>query len=350
MILRHSVSPISHFVVIEGPCVMSKINIEPKRFSPLRQQGPRSMPFRKKSHCWLIKTTEGGPAYNDHWDEFQAEKVIAIGFLSIKSDPMQFESYEQFLKHIKSKHDRHQHYVASTIYKFSHVCRDGDTAIICTGYASNQKRDVYVYGIAKIGRYFYDKFSSWWRFKRHAEITIIERNIPISILQKFFGGSSRHTLHGPFLHKTFQAFYRKIGIRHVPISKRRELKDINFLPEEIRNSKGLPEGAVKQVLINAYERNPKARRQCIAHYGAICYICDFDFSVKYGKAGEGYIEVHHLKQLSEIGKRYKIDPVVHLRPVCPNCHAMIHRHDPPYSIRQVKSFYYEAKQNFSRLD
>jgi predicted HNH restriction endonuclease len=67
-----------------------------------------------------------------------------------------------------------------------------------------------------------------------------------------------------------------------------------------------------------------ARRQCITHYGPTCVICDFDFRAAYGSELDGFIQVHHIKPLSEIGEEYEVDPVADLRPVCPNCHAVIH--------------------------
>jgi hypothetical protein len=45
--------------------------------------------------------------------------------------------------------------------------------------------------------------------------------------------------------------------------------------------------------------------------------------------------VHHLKPLSEIKANYEVDPILDLRPVCPNCHAMIHTHEPPYTIEEL---------------
>jgi 5-methylcytosine-specific restriction protein A len=33
---------------------------------------------------------------------------------------------------------------------------------------------------------------------------------------------------------------------------------------------------------------------------------------------------------------YEVDPINDLIPVCPNCHAMIHRRRPAYSIEEVK--------------
>ena len=118
------------------------------------------------------------------------------------------------------------------------------------------------------------------------------------------------------------------------------VEDTNLLlPEEIEATiRPLVEGAVCRVSVNAYERNPEARRQCIAAYGTDCSICSFNFAAVYGRVAEGYIHVHHLRQLSEIGEEYVIDPIVDLRPVCPNCHAVLHRRIPAYSIEEIKAF------------
>lgn len=94
------------------------------------------------------------------------------------------------------------------------------------------------------------------------------------------------------------------------------------------------EGAKKQIIVNAYERNIKAKRECIKEYGYKCGVCGFDFEKTYGEIGIGYIEIHHLKPLCEINREYQVDPVNHLRPVCPNCHAMLHRAN--LSIEELK--------------
>lgn len=110
-------------------------------------------------------------------------------------------------------------------------------------------------------------------------------------------------------------------------------------PEEIEETREeLFEGAVHRVSVNAYERNPEARRICIETFGAICSICGFDFEKAYGEIGRGFIHVHHLKQISGIGETYQVDPINDLTPVCPNCHAIIHRRKPPYTIEEVKDF------------
>jgi len=73
-----------------------------------------------------------------------------------------------------------------------------------------------------------------------------------------------------------------------------------------------------------YERNPKARKECLDYHGYICKVCDFDFEKTFGTLGKGYIQVHHINPLATIKKRYKIDPKKHLVPVCANCHVMLH--------------------------
>lgn len=106
--------------------------------------------------------------------------------------------------------------------------------------------------------------------------------------------------------------------------------------EELGIEKPLVEGASFTVQVSAFERNPVARQKCIAHYGTGCSVCGFNFSVKYGCSAEGYIHVHHLKPLASIGEEYVIDPIKDLRPVCANCHAVIHLRQPPYSIEEMK--------------
>lgn len=99
----------------------------------------------------------------------------------------------------------------------------------------------------------------------------------------------------------------------------------------------LLEGKLRKVIVNAFERNAVARRLCIKHYQAICSVCDLDFQEKYGHIGKGFIHVNHLLELSAIGKEYKIDPIKDLRPVCPNCHAMLHQKSPAYPINELRA-------------
>jgi hypothetical protein len=113
---------------------------------------------------------------------------------------------------------------------------------------------------------------------------------------------------------------------------------VDPLPDELDVSMPIREGARYQVTVNAYERDPRARQICIDRYGTDCAICGFSFRAKYGEIAEGFIHVHHLRPLSEIGEEYEVDPVEDLRPVCPNCHAVLHRRIPAYSIEEVRAF------------
>jgi 5-methylcytosine-specific restriction protein A len=96
------------------------------------------------------------------------------------------------------------------------------------------------------------------------------------------------------------------------------------------------EGRVTHINLKRYERNPQARRLCIDHYGTACSVCEFDFKLKYGEIGQDFIHIHHLKQISQTG-RIQINPVRDLRPVCANCHAMLHKRAVPYTIEELKA-------------
>ena len=104
------------------------------------------------------------------------------------------------------------------------------------------------------------------------------------------------------------------------------------------------EGATRQVTVNAHERNRAAREDCIARHGTLCAACDSDLTAFYGPVAEGFIHVHHLKPLSELSERSTVDPITDLRPVCPNCHAMLHRRTPPYTIEELRTMIQEARR------
>lgn len=108
------------------------------------------------------------------------------------------------------------------------------------------------------------------------------------------------------------------------------------LPEETNQPERFVEGATRTVSVNAHERNREARQTCLQHYGHSCRVCEFNFAQTYGPLGQGYIHVHHLVPLATITEQYVVNPIDDLIPVCPNCHAMIHRTEPPQSIDDVK--------------
>ena len=116
------------------------------------------------------------------------------------------------------------------------------------------------------------------------------------------------------IYNTFPYYLTEFVARGV---KEEELEEIN---REI-----YLEGRKKERIIIQSERNPLARKKCIELKGTTCQVCGMNFEEKYGELGKDYIEVHHIKPISEIDSEYVVDPEKDLIPVCSNCHSMLHR-------------------------
>ena len=92
----------------------------------------------------------------------------------------------------------------------------------------------------------------------------------------------------------------------------------------------LPDSSLLEVLareanVIARARNTDAREACIAHYGPVCVVCGFDFEATYGEQAAGIIEVHHENPRMARAGAYTIDAIAELKPICANCHRMLHR-------------------------
>jgi 5-methylcytosine-specific restriction protein A len=98
----------------------------------------------------------------------------------------------------------------------------------------------------------------------------------------------------------------------------------------------LVEGRDVSLELTKYERSSKARELCISHHGDSCKVCGMNFGLMYGNVGSGFIHVHHIAPISEQNGEYEVDPVNDLVPLCPNCHAMAHRRNPPFSVSELK--------------
>ena len=114
-----------------------------------------------------------------------------------------------------------------------------------------------------------------------------------------------------------------------------EAEEEGPLPDEV--SEDLFEGARRTIMVNRYERDVAARRRCIEHYGLKCCGCGVKLADIYGKLARTLIHVHHVRPLSEINAQYQVDPVRDLRPVCPNCHAVLHLRKPPLTVEELRS-------------
>ncbi len=118
--------------------------------------------------------------------------------------------------------------------------------------------------------------------------------------------------------------------------------DRSRLPEEIGVDEEFAEGAAIQVLVNRYERDPAARAKCLTHYGISCVVCGISMARRYGPAVDGLIHVHHLTPLASAGAEFSVDPIRDMRPVCPNCHAVIHSTRPPLTLEKVQKMISEV--------
>ncbi len=102
-----------------------------------------------------------------------------------------------------------------------------------------------------------------------------------------------------------------------------------------------PEGAVQYRMHKTRERHPElvkqAKERALAVNGKLtCECCSFDFGQIYGKAGVGYIEVHHNVPVSQLqaGASTKLSDLTLL---CSNCHRIIHRRRPWLTVEQLRT-------------
>lgn len=97
------------------------------------------------------------------------------------------------------------------------------------------------------------------------------------------------------------------------------------------------EGSVSKITVNRYERDRNARKACLEHYGYKCYACGVNLENIYGEIAKGFIHVHHETPISTIKEEYQLNPIEDLKPICPNCHSIIHLTHPPMSIAELQS-------------
>jgi 5-methylcytosine-specific restriction protein A len=128
-------------------------------------------------------------------------------------------------------------------------------------------------------------------------------------------------------HNTHRKIEREIHDKFLKITKNGDNCNTEMIP--------YLEGGREQKLIFSGKRSRAARQECIEKYGAVCAVCGFDFEKQYGELGKGFIHVHHIVPLST---RKQIEEMTadDLRPVCPNCHAMLHKGKNPPTIEELK--------------
>lgn len=124
------------------------------------------------------------------------------------------------------------------------------------------------------------------------------------------------------------------GMRLIAEALRDSIKDDVTTPppgdavEPGSDTSSAREGSVKSYVAKRRERDPKLRDAKIKSATAggeqlACEVCSFDFEMRYGSRGRGYIEVHHKNPLHVTGE--VVTELEDLALLCANCHRMVHR-------------------------
>ncbi|MCY7895644.1 DUF3427 domain-containing protein [Bacillus spizizenii] len=280
---------------------------------------------------------------NDEYDKYLIEGFQAS---SMPLNPKAFKKISSLIHNLDAHPLRiGEQYSRKDIYKIFNVPEGKQGGNWNTGYTSFNN-DVFVFvNISSAGRTGHDydnKFIGddlqWFGKNSHSlqnasiqsmlkpkgNIYIFTREDSNNPLFTYQGNARVKEFHDTKPVKIIWEFNDEKEIRH------------NQMAEEIDNPTRYIEGATKKVSVNVYERNPMARKKCLEHYGFSCVICGFDFEKVFGELGKGFIHVHHIIELNQIGKEYEIDPINDLRPVCPNCHAMLHKKKPSFTVEELK--------------
>ena len=111
-----------------------------------------------------------------------------------------------------------------------------------------------------------------------------------------------------------------------------------------KNLSVLSEGTPSEIKAIRYERNPTNRQLCLYRQGYNCAVCGLNFQDVYGEIGYKFIEVHHKMPVSMMTPDYQFDVDKDLVPLCSNCHSMVHRRNPPYTVEELKEILSKNKK------
>ena len=101
------------------------------------------------------------------------------------------------------------------------------------------------------------------------------------------------------------------------------------------------EGYKDQIIAEVAKRDLRLVKLAKEHHGTQCLVCEMTFEDIYGEHGKGFIEVHHLNPMANGQRKSKVED---LRPVCSNCHRMLHKGDRLLSIEELKAIVNEQKK------
>jgi 5-methylcytosine-specific restriction protein A len=80
----------------------------------------------------------------------------------------------------------------------------------------------------------------------------------------------------------------------------------------------------------AYDLKKKAN---ILNFNALCGLPNFESK-----------KIRHLISLADVRTRHSVDPIGDMRPLCPNCGAVIHKREPAFTVDEVNNILINAKK------
>lgn len=157
-----------------------------------------------------------------------------------------------------------------------------------------------------------------------------------------------------FVFKNMNSAFRQLNISTMSINEKaitNKLKQSKNLTLEKRKNKNtvsnetnsqlrFDEGFRTEIIKEVLKRDKRLVELAKAKYGTKCTVCKFDFGKTFGIHGAGFIEVHHLEPIANGKRKTTIEDV---RPVCSNCHRMIHRGNELLSIKDLKKIINKEK-------
>ncbi len=165
---------------------------------------------------WALKATEGSDGVS-HWLDFQADRVVAIGWSGCPGDPSQM-SDAQLRAALATGIGLVGGEITAGLNSIRAFQRmpDNSLLLLCRGYNSTQHSDVHVYGVARVtGPFYEDSQPRWnWRFKRPAVLQPINQNVPRATIAGALGPRSLlRTIH----HLDQQGFNRLMQVLGVQV-------------------------------------------------------------------------------------------------------------------------------------
>ncbi len=170
-----------------------------RRVCATRSSSPGSSPKRDASNFWILKTRSGN-TWEDYWQKFKSEEVVAIGWEKLSLNPAKSTKDEitrQLSEVYTDEEVGRPARAAGLIRRFVDQWEVGDLVLLCRGFPGNASGDVFFYGYARVeGDFFVDENDSQRKFKRPATIQKVEIGLPKELyVQALDRGSLMETIH-----------------------------------------------------------------------------------------------------------------------------------------------------------